>query len=133
MSTETTNSRVAASIDNRYKVTSVARTHSAVCDEPIELGGTDEAMDPTELFLSALASCKLATMRMVAHRKGWNTTGMTISLEIQKEQDTNTILQTITFPDELTMEQRDRLTTISHKCPVAKIVTGELHILDTTE
>jgi len=133
MSIETTNSRVTATIDSRYKVTCKTRGHSTFSDESIDLGGKDEAMNPTELLLTALASCKLATMRMVALRKGWDTEGMNISLELLEGSGERTIMQTITFPDELTIEQKDRLTAISHKCPVSKLVTGELHILDNTK
>jgi len=130
MSEEATGSRVSASINEQYLVTSEANGHQTICDEPEELGGTNQAMDPTELFLSSLASCKLATMRMVALRKEWDTTGMRIELELVKEEEINTIYQTISFPDHLTNEQRDKLITISHKCPVSKLVTGTVRILD---
>jgi putative redox protein len=137
MPIETTDSRVEAVIDSRFQVTSTARGHATLTDEPEDIGGADVAMDPTELFLSSLASCKLATMRMVAERKAWNTTGMKIVLTLEKETDPavknaekTIIRQTISFPGHLTEEQRAKLTAISHKCPVSKIVTGEVHIID---
>ncbi|MDH4473628.1 MAG: OsmC family protein [Fluviicola sp.] len=130
MSDETTNSRVKASINQGYLVTSEASGHQTLCDEPLADGGTNLAMTPTELFLSSLASCKLATMRMVAQRKQWDTTGLSINLELVNELEINTIYQTISFPEHLTNEQREKLTTISHKCPVSKLVTGTVHILD---
>lgn len=130
MSEETANSRVKASINERYLVTSEANGHQTISDEPEENGGTNKAMAPTELFLSSLASCKLATMRMVAQRKQWDTNGLSIELELVSEEEKNTIYQTISFPDHLTNEQRDKLTTISHKCPVSKLITGTVHILD---
>lgn len=124
------NSDLTASIDDRYRVTSVSRGHVTFSDEPEESGGTNTAMAPTELLLSALASCKLATMRMVAQRNNWNTTGMHISLELFRENNKTIIQQHITFPDHLNEEQRNKLSAISHKCPVSKIVTGDVHILD---
>jgi putative redox protein len=130
MSGETTNSRVKAAINDGYLVTNEASGHQALCDEPLADGGANLAMTPTELFLSSLASCKLATMRMVAQRKQWDTTGLNIELELENEAGKNTIYQTISFPDHLTHEQREKLTTISHKCPVSKLVTGTVHILD---
>jgi putative redox protein len=127
MPIETPDSRVEAIIDSRFKVTSVARGHVTISDEPEELGGDDSAMDPTELLLSALASCKLATIRLVAKRKGWNTDGLQIQLSLFKEPveggtEKTTIRQT--------EEQRGKLTAISHKCPVSRIVTGEIHFTD---
>lgn len=130
MSGETTNSRIKASINERYLVTNEASGHLTLSDEPLEDGGTNLAMTPTELLLSSLASCKLATMRMVAQRKQWDTTGLSIELELVNEAEKNTVYQTISFPEHLTDEQREKLTTISHKCPVSKLVTGTLHILD---
>jgi putative redox protein len=134
MPAETTDSRVVAVIDGRYRVTNIAREHQTISDEPEEAGGTDAAMDPVELLLSALASCKLATMRIVANRKQWNTDGMKIVLTLEKDDSGETektiIRQTISFPDHLTEEQQTKLTAVSHKCPVSRIVTGEVHIID---
>jgi uncharacterized OsmC-like protein len=33
------------------------RGHKVVCDQPVEDGGDDEAMTPTELFVASLAAC----------------------------------------------------------------------------
>lgn len=120
---------VEAHLQDGLVAISQTRGHTVIADEPIEDGGTDAAMTPTEMLLSSLASCKLITMRLVANRKNWNTEGMRIFLELNKE--TNTIHQTIRFPEHLTDEQREKLTLISHKCPVSKLVTGTLHITDT--
>lgn len=133
MSAEAANSRVTASIGDGYKVVSEARGHVTVSDEPAEHGGTDEAMSPTELLLSALTNCKLATMQMVAKRKGWDIKGTILELELIRnaaDKEKTVMHQTIRFPEHLTGEQRERLTAVSHKCPVTKIVTGEVQILD---
>lgn len=121
---------VVAVITDGYVVSSASRGHETLSDEPAALGGTDTAMTPGELLLSALASCKLATMRMVANRREWNTDGLSIRLEMLREEERTTIRQHITFPDHLNEEQRTRLTAVSHKCPVSRIVTGEVVILD---
>ena len=131
MSAEAADSRVTATIADGYKVVSEARGHRTFSDEPPENGGTDEAMSPTELLLSALSNCKLATMQMVAQRKGWDMKGTVLELALARETEKTLIHQTITFPEHLTGEQQERLTAVSHKCPVTKIVTGEVHILDT--
>ena len=34
-----------------------ARSHKAVCDQPVEAGGTDAGMTPPELFLASIATC----------------------------------------------------------------------------
>ena len=35
----------------------VARTHTVVCDQPPENGGTDAGMTPPEFLLASLGSC----------------------------------------------------------------------------
>lgn len=40
--------------------------HSIVIDEPVESGGTDSGMNPLELLLGALGSCKSICARMLA-------------------------------------------------------------------
>ena len=40
------------------KVECTARNHKFIMDEPKELGGTDEGMNPVEALLCALGSCK---------------------------------------------------------------------------
>ncbi|MEL6866360.1 MAG: OsmC family protein, partial [Bacteroidota bacterium] len=45
--------------------------HSIVGDEPIKSKGTDLGLAPTELVLAGIAMCKVATVRNVARRKGW--------------------------------------------------------------
>ena len=44
--------------------------HTIVGDEPTEVKGTDLGMSPTELLLSGISMCKVATIRNVARRKG---------------------------------------------------------------
>lgn len=127
---EESNRYISAVIDEGLRVTGVTRGHKVHTDEPEENGGKDSAATPTEMLLSALAGCKLATMRIVANRKGWNTSGMQIHLELRQEEDRTIIDQHITFPEHLSEEQRTRLTAVSHKCPVSKIVSGEVRFND---
>jgi len=122
--------QVTAVIGDNYDITTSARQHKIKADEPFNLGGEDNAPDPEELFLSSIASCKLITMRMVAHRKQWNTSGMSMTLTLHREEKRTLIEQTISFPDHLTEEQQEKLRAISHKCPVARMVTGEVVITD---
>ena len=45
--------------------------HSIIGDEPIKSKGTDLGMSPSELVLSGLALCKVATVRYIARKNGW--------------------------------------------------------------
>lgn len=109
-----------------YKVENKVDGHTLISDEPIELGGTDLGMDPTNIFLSSLASCVLITIRMYAQRKNWEIGESSISLSLIREDDSVTIEKKLSFSGELTEEQLKRLKSISDRCPVAKLVAGEI-------
>jgi putative redox protein len=40
-----------------------------LADEPIELGGQNKGLAPSQLLLSSVGACKAITMRMYANRK----------------------------------------------------------------
>ena len=93
-------------------------------DEPIEIGGTDLAPNPTEYFLGSLAACTTITLQLYAKRKAWNTG----KIEVIAELDTNDsqdkkIIKTIRFENQLSDEQIERLFAIAEKCHVAKLIS----------
>ena len=45
--------------------------HSIIGDEPLSSNGTDLGLAPSELVLSGLAMCKVATIRYIARKNGW--------------------------------------------------------------
>ena len=46
-------------------------THTIVGDEPVKSKGTDLGLSPSELMLSGLAMCKVATVRFIARKNNW--------------------------------------------------------------
>ena len=42
---------------DRFKFSIQARTHTVICDQPLENGGEDAGMTPPELLLASLGSC----------------------------------------------------------------------------
>ncbi len=46
------------------------RGHTAACDEPRSLGGTDTAQSPVELFVTSVATCQAVTYRLWAAELG---------------------------------------------------------------
>lgn len=114
---------VKAALLEGYRVENKSRDLEWFADEPESIGGTNTAPKPSELLLSALTSCKLITMRMYAERKGWDVSGLKVDLEIIERSDKTLLSKKITFPDNLDQAQRERLTEISGRCPVAKMVS----------
>lgn len=58
--------KVVSHLKEGVKVESTAGKFKMLIDEPVELGGTDEAMNPVEALLCALGSCQCIMARMLA-------------------------------------------------------------------
>lgn len=69
------------------KVECTSRNHTIMIDEPAELGGTDEGMNPVEVLLSALGGCKCIVARSFAKAHGINLKDFRIELEGDLDPD----------------------------------------------
>ncbi|TCC90304.1 OsmC family peroxiredoxin [Pedobacter frigiditerrae] len=117
---------------SRFKTKVFAGGHLIYADEPTELGGTDEGMNPGALLLASLGSCTAITIRMYADRKEIPLESIKIDLAICKEEEMSketTIAVKIEFTGDLTTEQRERLMVIADKCPIHKLLTNPIRIL----
>lgn len=93
-------------------------------DAPTDNGGRGEAFSPTDLVATALGTCVLTTMGLVAERHGIDLTG--IRVQVTKEMVQRPVrriasLRTeIWVPASAVSEQsdRDRLQASAAKCPV---------------
>ena len=123
-----------------YQVEITNGRHLLLADEPL---GSDDDMGPSayEFLLSALAVCKVTTVKMCARRKGWSLENVKVSLELQKvhardcedcvsdpKAKVDIIDCRIEFEGQLTPEQIDRLAQISQRCPVHRTLTSETKI-----
>jgi putative redox protein len=101
--------------------------HTIVVDEPAYVeGGTDAGPSPTRLVAAALASCIAVTMEMYAARKGWDVGDVEVEVDVEYEDFApRSFAVTLHLPDELSEEQKQRLTVIARKCPVHKVLAGE--------
>jgi len=61
--------------------------HSIIGDEPLSSNGTNLGLGPSELVLSGLAMCKVATVRYIARKNGWSIGNVEAILtqEVKKE------------------------------------------------
>jgi putative redox protein len=102
------------------------REHRLIVDEQEEDGGGDQGPTPTELLAASLASCTATTIEMYADRKGWDLGQVEVTADFTKATaDSPARFRVdIRSPAELTDEQRDRILTIAHKCPVHKALLG---------
>lgn len=108
-----------------------ASGHSIIADEPEDLGGQNKGMSPYELIASALAACTSATLKMYAQRKEWDLKGVKTNIKVingDKPADLPTIHREIELEGDLDDKQLERLMLIAEKCPVHKLLAGQIEI-----
>jgi putative redox protein len=118
----------------KYLCTITWRNGQMIMDEPENLGGRDLGPDPFSILLASLAGCTLSTLRMYIDRKQWNIPEINISLNLHQENNEEletTITRAITFSTEITQEQKERLVFIAEKCPISKLLKGNININTT--
>jgi putative redox protein len=112
------------------------REHRLIVDEPETGGGRDQGPTPTELLAASLASCTAITIEMYADRKEWDLGEVEVTADFT-EATTDSPAKfkvDIRSPAQLTDEQRDRILTIAHKCPVHRALMGaDVEIDDSLE
>ena len=118
----------------KYLCTIFWRNGKLLMDEPESIGGNDLGPDPFSTFLASLAGCTLSTLRMYIDRKGWDIPEINISLNLAQELNPEletSISRTITFSTNTSDEQRERLLLIADKCPISKLLKGNITINTT--
>jgi putative redox protein len=111
------------------------RGHTLVADEPKDEGGDDSGPSPQELLAASLASCTAITMEMYAKRKGWDMGEVVVHVEYEPAQrgSPTRFRMRVDLPKELPEDQRERLMQIGAKCPVHRVLEGEVMFEETVE
>ena len=101
-------------------------------DAPKDNMGKGEAFSPTDLVASALASCMLTTMAIVAARKGieFRSASVEVTKEmiLDPERRIGKIHTLFEMPAGLTLDQRTTLEKAAHTCPVVKSLNPSIEI-----
>ena len=128
----------------RTKLSGLAESHSLtllktrdlvdVSDEPVERGGTNEGLAPTEFFLAALIACSNVISHKIAKKNGFKLESLAISLDAGFNRLGVTLQEEIDlpFPDiklriEVTTDASQEQMTILERdlprfCPVSKMI-----------
>ena len=106
--------------------------HSIVGDEPIHSKGTDLGLAPGELVLAGLAMCKVATVRYIARKKGWEIGNVEGALSQKVRRTENGLLPKvsvdITIEGDLTDEQREELLYEADHCYIHRLIESDWQI-----
>lgn len=111
-------------------------THSIVGDEPLNSKGTDLGFSPSDLILSSLAMCKVATVRFIARKNNWEIGDVTaeLSQEVKREQSglkTNVKIA-IHIDGNITQEHKTELLKQADACYIHRQIMGEWNIEHAT-
>ena len=104
-------------------------------DAPIDNQGKGERFSPTDLVATALSTCMLTIMGIVAERHGWSLEGVTARVEKTMSSETPRRIAQLTvwveLPAGLEPQQRALLQRAAETCPVKVSLEGaipmELH------
>lgn len=119
------------------------RHHTYHTDEPLEAGGTDTMVSPTEMAMGALGSCIAMTMKLYADRKKWPLEGVEIELEMERfnakeytayegdERYIHEIRKQIKLLGDLSDDQRQRILEIGAMCPVHRLIATPTFFKET--
>ena len=98
-------------------------------DAPVDNCGKGERFSPTDLVATALATCIMTTIGIVAERKGWDVTGMRVKVIKEMNPSPRRIAR---LPVELWMardlppEARQQVENTARACPVHKSLGAEI-------
>jgi putative redox protein len=112
-------------------------THTIVGDEPVKSKGTDLGLSPSELVLSGLAMCKVATVRFIARKNNWEIGEVRAELSQEVKRDSS-VLKTnikvaIHIEGDISQEQKEELLKQANACYIHRQLMGEWNIEHATE
>lgn len=114
----------------RTQATHVASGTSIQTDAPVDNHGRGEAFSPTDLVGTALGTCILTTMAIVAERHGLDLVGSTFDVKkIMSQEPPRRIAQfdvDLYLPATLGEADRALLERTAHTCPVALSLNPEI-------
>jgi putative redox protein len=108
-----------------------------VTDAPADNMGKGESFSPTDLVATALGSCVLTTMAIVADRHGWKMEGSRATVEKHMVADParriGKLVVSIRMQGEFDARARETLERTAHTCPVHKSLASNVEIPMTFE
>jgi putative redox protein len=102
--------------------------HRILADEPRTVGGEETGPTPHDLLAAALGACTALTVTMYARHKKIDLQDVEVEIEHEQQNDAYVLKRRIRYVGDLSLEQRERLIEITNKCPLHKILSGQIKI-----
>lgn len=102
--------------------------HLLVADGSLAENGDDIGPNPHALLDAALGACTALTLKLYAERKGWPLENADVRIRHEETPGHYKLFREITLIGALSDDQRERLTEIANKCPIHRVLTGEISI-----
>ena len=106
----------------RTEATHTASGNAIQTDAPVDNHGRGEAFSPTDLVSTALGSCMMTVIGIVAERHSWDLVGSTFAvlkhMSVEPPRRIAQIDVTFTLPATLAPQERILLERAAHTCPV---------------
>lgn len=109
----------------RTQATHLYSNNTIITDAPLDNNGRAEAFSPTDLVATALGSCAMTVMGIVAQRDEIDFTGSTVEItkimttELPRKIAEVVVNFKILTPEPLPQAIQDKYIRIAHTCPVA--------------
>jgi putative redox protein len=108
--------------------------HTLILDEPTDHGGADTGPRPTAVLAMSLAACTAITIEMYAARKELDVGDLEVAVDYDLQpKGTSRFDVLLKLPSTLSDEQVEQLRVIAGKCPVHRVLKGEVEIADRVE
>ncbi|MEO6709798.1 MAG: OsmC family protein [Planctomycetota bacterium] len=116
----------------RCRATHTPSKTELTTDAPVDNQGKGESFSPTDLVATALGTCMLTTMGIVAARHGWSMQGA--SATVVKEMVADPVRRigrlrvSINLPTPLEAKAREALERAAHTCPVHRSLAANVDV-----
>jgi len=106
-----------------------AGPHKLISDAPSQYGGEDAGFTPHDLLAASLGACTALTLNMYAKRKEMDLQKVDVQVEHADKDGAYVFHRKLTFHGNLSDEQKTSLLGIADKCPIHKVLSGEIKIV----
>ena len=123
-------SKVVYKGDLRTEAIHLQSGNTIITDAPVDNEGKGKAFSPTDLVATALASCMLTIMGIVAKRDGIMIEGTTAEVEkimVSNPRRIGEIRLKINFPHPISGKDQVKLERAAHTCPVSGSIHNDLN------